>query len=207
VADLDDVDDGLYTALSALQRDDAHPARPFALVTRFTGQVVMTPGGITLQREAVGRLPAVLWQWVGEDTATQVQTLLGARDDYGTVQWVAWVIVQDTRGSTKQMKGATNTPGVHALNDAVIGAVNGLADEDFFRAHRVRYARARSFIAERGVHITQITVEARRAIPQITPTVTSVVLADIRGDVNLPFDAGDDNPDNPRVQFVADTDT
>lgn len=205
MADLDDVDDGLYTALSALQRDDAHPARLFALVTRFTGQVVMAPGGITLQREAVGRLPAVLWQWVGEDTTTQVQTLLGARDDYGTVQWVAWVLVQDTRGSTKQMKGAPHTPGVHALNDAVIGALNGLADEDFFRSHRVRYARARSFIAERGVHITQITVEARRAIPQVAPTVTSVVLADIRGDVNLPFNAGEDNPDNPRVQFVADT--
>lgn len=205
MADLDDVDDAVYLALSALQRDDAHPARLFALVTRFTGQVVMTPGGITLQREAVGRLPAVLWQWVGEDTTTQVQTLLGARDDYGTVQWVAWVLTQDTRGAAKQMKGATSTPGVHALNDAVIGALNGLADEDFFRSHRVRYARARSFIAERGVHITQITVEARRAIPQVAPTVTSVVLADIRGDVNLPFNAGEDNPDNPRVQFVADT--
>lgn len=207
MADLDDVDDALFTALSALERDDAHPTRLFALVCRFTGQVQMTPGGITLQREALGRLPAVLWQWTGEDTTTQVQTLLGARDDYGTVQWTAWVLTQDPRGATKQMKGATSTPGVHALNDAVIAALNGLADSDFFRAHRVRYARSRSFIAERGVHVTQIMIEARRAIAQITPTVTSVVLSEIRGDVNLPFDAGNDNPDPPRVQFIADTDT
>ena len=203
MADLDDVDDGLYTALSALQRDDAHPARLFALVTRFTGQVVMAPGGITLQREAVGRLPAVLWQWVGEDAVAEFEALDGDRADRGHVQWIAWVLAQDTRGSTKQMKGATNTPGVHALNDAVISAVNLLSDESLLRETRVRYARARAFFAERGVHITQLTFEARRSIPCVALTEPTQNLIELRGDVNN-LDEGNDL-DNPQNTFDADT--
>lgn len=203
MADIDDVDDALFAALAALERDDAHTTRPFALVTRFTGQVQMTPGGITLQREAVGRLPAVLWQWVGEDVTTQVQTLLGAREDYGTAQWIAWVLMQDARGSTKQVKGATGTLGVHALNDAVVSALNGVADDTLFRASRVRVARSRAFVAERGVHVTQITIEARRALPQADVADDSVDLTEIRGDVNL--EGTDDEAPNPVVQFRADT--
>lgn len=205
MATLDDVDDALYAALADLQRDAAHPERLFAAVARFTGQVQMTPGGITLQREAVGALPAVLWQWVGEDVSSEVETLMGERDDVGTVQWVAWVLMQDTRGARRQMKGATGTPGVHALNDAVIAALNGVASDDLFHEHRVRYARARAFLAERGVHITQITVVAQRAVDGIVPTVESDPLVEIDGNVNQPFTASDDNPDNPRVAFVSDT--
>lgn len=202
MATLDDVDDALYAALETLQRDDDHPARLFALVTRFTGQVQMTPGGITLQREAMGRLPAVLWQWVGEEPSSPVRTLLGAREDMATVTWVAWVLMQDPRGATRQVKGTTNAPGLHAMTDAVIAALNGFAHADLYQASRVRFAKSQTFLAERSIHVARLTFEARRLLPQVTPTVTSVAPIEADADVNLPFEAGEDNPDNPRVEFL-----
>jgi len=203
VATLDDVDDVLYGALAALQRDDDHPTRLFALVTRFTGQVQMTPGGITLQSAAMGRLPAVLWQWVGEDTKTAFEDLDGERIDEGAVQWVAWVLMQDTRGATRQVKGTTSTPGVHALNDAVIAALNGVASAELIRAHRVRYARARAFLAERGIHLTQLTFEARRQIPFVEVSEELQALLDLHGDVNNLDEPLEE--DNPQTRFDADT--
>lgn len=204
VATLDDVDDTLYAALADLQRDDAHPARLFAAVTRFTGQVQMTPGGITLQREAAGALPAVLWQWVGEDATPEVEALDGERADRGVVQWIAWVLMQDTRGARRQMKGATNTPGVHALNDAVIAALNGVVDDEALLSEsRVRYTRARAFLAERGVHVTQLAFEARRAIPAIELAEPTQILLGLRADANNVDELEDE--DNPLVQFDADT--
>lgn len=202
MATLDDVDDALYAALETLQRDDENPARLFALVTRFTGQVQMTPGGITLQREAMGRLPAVLWQWVGEEPTTRVRTLLGARQDIAAVQWVAWVLMQDPRGAMRQVKGTTGAPGVHALTDAVVAALNGFVHADLFQPHRVRFSKSRAFMAERSVHVTQLTFEALRELPQVVPTVSSVAPIEVDADVNLPFEAGEDNPDNPRVEFL-----
>ena len=202
MATLDDVDDVLYGALTALQRDDDHPTRFFALVTRFTGQVQMTPGGITLQSAAMGRLPAVLWQWVGEEPSTQVRTLLGAREDTATVTWVAWVLMQDTRGAARQVKGTTNAPGLHAMTDAVIAALNGLAHADLYQTSRVRFAKSQSFLAERSIHVVRLAFEARRLLPQVTPTVTSVAPIEVNADVNLPFGASDPNPDNPRVEFL-----
>jgi hypothetical protein len=203
VATLDDVDDTLYAALDDLQRDDDHPARLFALVARFTGQVQMTPGGITLQAAAMGRLPAVLWQWVGEDPRTDFEDLDGERIDSGVVQWVAWVLMQDTRGPARQVKGTTSAPGVHALNDAVITALNGVASTDFIRAHRVRYARSRAFLAERGVHVTQVTFEARRQIPFVPVAEPTQDLLALRADANNVDEALD--ADNPLNTFDANT--
>lgn len=203
MATLDDVDDVLYAALAGLQRDDDNPTRLFALVTRFTGQVQMTPGGITLQSAAMGRLPAVLWQWVGEDAKTAFEDLEGERIDEGAVQWVAWVLMQDTRGATRQVKGTTNAPGVHALNDAVVAVLNGVASAELIRAHRVRYARARAFLAERGIHLTQLTFEARRQIPFVEVSEELQELLDHRGDVNNLDEPIDE--DNPQTRFDADT--
>ncbi len=203
MATLDDVDDVLYGALTALQRDDDHPTRLFALVTRFAGQVQMTPGGITLQSAAMGRLPAVLWQWVGEDTKTAFEDLDGERIDEGAVQWVAWVLMQDTRGATRQVKGTTSAPGVHALNDAVIAVLNGVSSAELIRAHRVRYTRARAFLAERGIHLTQLTFEARRQIPFVEVSEELQELLDLRGDVNNLDEPLDE--DNPQTRFDADT--
>ena len=47
--------------------------------------------------------------------------------------------------------------------------------------------------------------EAMRALPQVTPTDGSKPLTAIHGDVNLTGTINDDNPDNPVVQFIADT--
>ena len=203
MATLDDVDDVLYAALETLQRDDDHPARLFAAVARFTGQVQMTPGGITLQSAAMGRLPAVLWQWVGEDARHAFESLDGERIDEGAVQWIAWVLMQDTRGAARQTKGTTGAPGVHALNDAVIAVLNGVSSTDFIREHRARYARARSFLAERGLHVTQITVEARRSVPFIEVAEELQELLAMRGDVNNVDEPLDE--DNPQNEFEADT--
>lgn len=203
MADIDDVDDALFAALAELERDDAHVMRPFALVTRFTGQVQMTPGGITLQREAVGRLPAVLWQWVGEDAVTEFEALEGDRFDRGHLQWIAWVLMQDTRGATRQVKGATGTLGVHALNDAVIAALNRLASSELLRETRVRYTRSRAFLAERGIHVTQLAFDARRSIPGVELTDPTQDLLEMHGDVNNVDEAED--ADNPLNQFDADT--
>lgn len=203
MATLDDVDDALYAALETLQRDDDHPARLFALVTRFTGQVQMTPGGVTLQREAMGRLPAVLWQWVGEDARPAFESLDGERIDEGVVQWIAWVLMQDTRGAARQTKGTTGAPGVHALNDAVIAVLNGVSSADFIREHRARYARARSFLAERGLHVTQLTLEARRSVPFIEVDEELQDLLAMRADMNNVDEARDE--DNPLNRMEADT--
>jgi hypothetical protein len=44
-----------------------------------------------------------------------------------------------------------------------------------------------------------------RALPQVTPTDGSKPLTAIHGDVNLTGTINGDNPDNPVVQFIADT--
>lgn len=203
MATLDDVDDVLYAALETLQRDDENPARLFALVTRFTGQVQMTPGGVTLQTEAAGRLPAVLWQWVGEDAKPAFESLDGERIDEGVVQWIAWVLMQDTRGARRQVKGTTGAPGVHALNDAVIAVLNGVSNTDFIREHRARYARGRAFIAQRGLHVTQLTFEARRSVPFIEVDEELQDLLAMRADINNVDEARDE--DNPLTRMEADT--
>jgi hypothetical protein len=64
----------------------------------------------------------------------------------------------------------------------------------------------REALIRRGtVYVYALDFEAMRALPQVTPTDGSKPLTAIHGDVNLTGTINGDNPDNPVVQFIADT--
>ena len=199
-------DSEIYTALSALQINvpsATTAARPFALVGRFAG--TLDEDSI---REVVTQWPAALLAFGGEAVTRTVSTLAGDSEDRGTVRWTVYVAAEDPRAIDDGVVGTSTAPGSYILTDAVLAVLNGLPLSGAWFSRTLRTSGVREALIRRGVvYVYAIDFEAMRALPQVTPTDSSVTLADIRGDVNLPFDAGDDNPDNPRVQFVADTDT
>lgn len=201
---LSDTDSAIYTALSALQinvTSATTAARPFALVGRFAG--TLDEDSI---REVVTQWPAALLAFGGESVTRTVSTLAGDSEDRGTVRWTVYVAAEDPRAIDDGVVGTSTAPGSYILTDAVLAVLNGLPLSGAWFSRTLRTSGVREALIRRGVvYVYAIDFEAMRALPQVTPTDSSVTLADIRGDVNLPFDAGDDNPDNPRVQFVADT--
>lgn len=203
---LSDTDSAIYTALSALQINvttGTTASRPFALVGRFAG--ALDEDSI---REVVTQWPAALLAFGGEAVTRTVSTLAGDSEDRGTVRWTVYVAAEDPRAIDDGVVGTSTAPGSYILTDAVLAVLNGLPLSGAWFSRTLRTSGVREALIRRGVvYVYAIDFEAMRALPQVTPTDSSVTLADIRGDVNLPFDAGDDNPDNPRVQFVADTDT
>jgi len=203
---LSDTDSAIYTALSALQINvttGTTAARPFALVGRFAG--ALDEDSI---REVVTQWPAALLAFGGESVTRTVSTLAGDSEDRGTVRWTVYVAAEDPRAIDDGVVGTSTAPGSYILTDAVLAALNGLPLSGAWFSRTLRTSGVREALIRRGVvYVYAIDFEAMRALPQVTPPASSVTLADIRGDVNIPFDDGDDNPDNPRVQFVADTDT
>lgn len=203
---LSDTDSAIYTALSALQINvttGTTAARPFALVGRFAG--TLDEGSI---REVVTQWPAALLAFGGEAVTRTVSTLAGDSEDRGTVRWTVYVAAEDPRAIDDGVVGTSTAPGSYILTDAVLAVLNGLPLSGAWFSRTLRTSGVREALIRRGVvYVYAIDFEAMRALPQVTPTDSSVTLGEIVGDVNLPFESGDDNPDNPRVQFVADTDT
>lgn len=203
---LADTDDAIYTALSALlinATTGTTAARPFAMVGRFAGSL-----DVTSIREVVTQYPAALLAFSGESVTRTINTLAGDAEDRGLCQWTVYVAAEDARAIDDGTIGTTTAPGVARLIDSVLSVLNGLPLSGAWMGRRLRCAGTRPALVARGsIYVYSIDFEASRALPQVTPTDTSVTLGEIRGDVNLPFDAGEDNPDNPRVQFIADTST
>lgn len=202
---LSDTDSAIYTALSALQINvttGTTAARPFAMVGRFAG--TLDEDSI---REVVTQWPAALMAFGGESVTRTVSTLAGDSEDRGTVRWTVYVAAEDPRAIDDGVVGTSTAPGSYILTDAVLAVLNGLPLSGAWFSRTLRTSGVREALIRRGVvYVYAIDFEAMRALPQVAPPDSSVTLTDIRGDVNIPFDAGEDNPDNPRVQFVADTD-
>lgn len=203
---LSDTDSAIYTALSALQINvttGTTAARPFALVGRFAG--TLDEDSI---REVVTQWPAALLAFGGEAVTRTVSTLAGDSEDRGTVRWTVYVAAEDPRAIDDGVVGTSTAPGSYILTDAVLAVLNGLPLSGAWFSRTLRTSGVREVLIRRGVvYVYAIDFEAMRALPQVTPTDSSVTLGEIAGDVNIPFEVGGDNPDNPRVQFVADTDT
>ena len=203
---LADTDSAIYTALSALQINvttGTTAARPFALVGRYAGSLSEDK-----LREVVTQWPAALLAFGGESVTRTVSTLAGDSEDRGTVRWTVYVAAEDPRAIDDGVVGTSTAPGSYILTDAVLAVLNGLPLSGAWFSRTLRTAGVREALILRGVvYVYAIDFEAMRALPQVTPTDSSVTLGEIAGDVNLPFESGEDNPDNPRVQFVADTDT
>lgn len=203
---LADADSAVHTALSALlTNDSAGPteARPFALVGRFAGTL-----GENEIREVCSAYPAALLAFGGESTSRTVRTLAGDAEDRGTLGWTVYVAAEDPAAIDDGTIGTTARPGGLRLVDAVLGVLSGLLIDGAWMSNRLRCTGTREALIRRGVvYVYAIGFELLRALPQVTPPDTSVDMTEIRGDVNLADTLNDDDPDNPRVQFVADTDS
>lgn len=208
---LADVDGLLYAQIGTLLTDvttGTTTARPFACVGRFAGALDETS-----VREVVTQYPAALLCYEGETVTRTVNTLAGAAEDRGLNAWTVYVCVEDARAIDDGTVGTTTAPGGLRLVDAVLGVLNGLliaiagaAPQHAWMDRRLRCVGTREALIRRGVvYVYAVGFEAARALPQVTPADTSVELTEVRGDVNLVDTLNDDDPQNPVVQFIADT--
>ena len=197
-------DDALYTALSTLLTNDPNgptEAHPFACVGRFAGAL-----GENEIREVCSAYPAALLAFGGETTTRTVNTLAGDAEDRGVLGWTVYVAVEDPAAIDDGTIGTAARPGGLRLVDAVIGVLSGLLIDGAWMNRRLRCTGTREALIRRGVvYVYAIGFELLRALPEVTPADTSVDMTEIRGDVNRADTLYDDNPDNPRVQFVAAT--
>lgn len=198
------IEAALYAALEPLVTNvttGTTEARPFAMLGRFAGE--FDPKEI---REVCSQYPALLLAFAGEQSVRTVRTLAGDAEDRGTSTWTVYVCVEDPAAIDDATVGTTARPGGLRLVDAVEGVLNGLLIPGTWMNQRLRSAGTREMLIRRGVvYIWAVAFDVMRALPQVTPADTSVDLDEIAGDVNLEDTLNDDNPDNPRVQFVADT--
>ena len=208
---LADVDGLLYTALSGLLINvttGTTEARPFATVGRYAGSLDETS-----VREVVTQYPAALLAYEGETVTRTVNTLAGDAEDRGLNAWTVYVCVEDARAIDDGTVGSAAAPGGLRLVDAVLGVLNGLlivttgaSAATAWMDRRLRCVGTREALIRRGVvYVYAVSFEAARALPQVTPDDTSVDLLEVRGDVNLVDTLDDDDPENPVVQFIADT--
>ena len=208
---LADVDGLLYTALSGLLINvttGTTEARPFATVGRYAGSLDETS-----VREVVTQYPAALLAYEGETVTRTVNTLAGDAEDRGLNAWTVYVCVEDARAIDDGTVGSAAAPGGLRLVDAVLGVLNGLLiattgaqPQTAWMDRRLRCVGTREALIRRGVvYVYAVSFEAARALPQVTPADTSVDLLEVRGDVNLVDTLDDDDPENPVVQFIADT--
>lgn len=208
---LADVDGLLYTALSGLLINvttGTTEARPFATVGRYAGSLDETS-----VREVVTQYPAALLAYEGETVTRTVNTLAGDAEDRGLNAWTVYVCVEDARAIDDGTVGSAAAPGGLRLVDAVLGVLNGLLiattgaqPQTAWMDRRLRCVGTREALIRRGVvYVYAVGFEAARALPQVTPADDSVELAEVRGDVNLVDTLSDDDPQNPVVQFIADT--
>lgn len=208
---LADVDGLLYTALSGLLINvttGTTEARPFATVGRYAGSLDETS-----VREVVTQYPAALLAYEGETVTRTVNTLAGDAEDRGLNAWTVYVCVEDARAIDDGTVGSAAAPGGLRLVDAVLGVLNGLLiattgaqPQTAWMDRRLRCVGTREALIRRGVvYVYAVGFEVARALPQVTPADDSVELAEVRGDVNLVDTLSDDDPQNPVVQFIADT--
>lgn len=199
-----DLDADLFDALDELLIDvttGTTEARPFALVGRFAG-----PLSEDTIAEACTQYPAALLAFGGEQVTRTVNTLGGDAEDRGLVRWTVYVAAEDVRAIEDGTVGIGTAPGGLRLVDSVLGVLSGLPLDDAWFDRRLRCVGTREALIKRGtVYVYAVDFEATRALPQVTPTDKSVDLDSVHGDVNLTGTLDDDNPDNPRVQFVSDT--
>ena len=175
--------------------------RPLALVGRYAG--VLAEDSIM---EVCTQYPAALLAYLGEQVTRTVNTIGGDSEDRSLVRWAVYVAVEDVRAIEDGTVGATTAPGGLRLVDSVLGVLSGLPLDDAWFDRRLRCVGVREALIRRGtVYVYAVDFEAMRALPQVTPTDTSVALDAIYGDVNLTGTIDGDNPDNPVVQFIADT--
>lgn len=192
---LDSIDTAAYAALAALGAS-ATPAGPFAHVGRYVGQVTVLGGRVSLSREALARVPAVLWQWEGERAYNDFEAQEGDRESVGVVQFTAWIVVGDARSTELLVKGGTNTPGPTALCDVVLSALNGLQLAGMLRHHRLDWVGTKNY-ATGTAHVSELRFEARRAAPTAAEATQGVPLTRLDADINLDPEPGD----NPLTQF------
>lgn len=196
------IDTAIYTALTAGQHTGTPSANaPFALVGRFAGDV--SADTIT---EAVSQWPCALLRFDGESDAVSIDTVGGDMEVRGEASWSVLVGTEDPR-SVDDAVSSSNTavPGALTLIDRVQALLNGLAvgTTDEWRWRRLRCVETRPVLIRRGVvYVYSVRFVALRALPEVAQTDSSVVLTEIRGDVNL---QGPSSPPNPLVQFLADT--
>lgn len=194
VATLDSIETAAFTALSALAKT-ATPPGAFALVGRFYGELRVTLQGVTVVGEALHRNPAALLQLGSERADNDLRTTAGNAETRGRTKLTVWVVTQDTRGSTVIAKGTTGTVGPPAIPgsqgaltsvDQVIAALNGLVINDLLRNTRLRYVGFDTRSADPNSHLChEVTFEAERAVPVLTPVDTGVPLETIHQHVNL----------------------
>lgn len=198
-----DLEDDLFEALSALQAGagGVTASLPFALVSRFAG--VLTEDTIY---EVCAQWPAALLAFGGEQVTRTVNTIGGDSEDRGAVRWTVYVAAEDVRAIDDGTIGTSTAPGGLRLVDSVLGAVNGLPLDGAWFDRRLRCLGTREALIKRGtVYVYAVDFEALRELPQVTPTDDSVDLTEVHGDVNL-IDTLYDDPENPVVQFIAETD-
>jgi hypothetical protein len=201
---LADLESDLFTALSALLTDvSTGPTaqRPLALVGRFAG----TLDENTIA-EVCAQYPAALLAYGGEQATRTVNTIGGDAEDRSLVRWTVYAAVEDVRAIEDGTVGISTAPGGLRIVDAVLGVLSGLPLDDAWFDRRLRSVGVREALIRRGtVYVYALDFEAMRALPQVTPTDGSKTLTAIHGDVNLTGTINGDNPDNPVVQFIADT--
>ena len=194
----------MFSALSALLIDvttGTTAARPFALVGRFAGP--LSEDTIT---EVCTQYPAALLAYGGEQVTRTVNTIGGDAEDRSLARWTVYVAAEDVRAIEDGTIGITTAPGGLRLVDSVLGVLSGLPLDNAWFDRRLRCVGTREALIRRGtVYVYAVDFEASRPLPQVTPTDTSVDLTAVHGDVNLTDTLNGDNPDNPVVQFVADT--
>ena len=194
----------MFSALDALLINvttGTTSARPLALVGRYAG--TLAEDSIM---EVCTQYPAALLAYLGEQVTRTVNTIGGDSEDRSLVRWAVYVAVEDVRAIEDGTVGATTAPGGLRLVDSVLGVLSGLPLDDAWFDRRLRCVGVREALIRRGtVYVYAVDFEAMRALPQVTPPDTSVALDAIYGDVNLTGTIDGDNPDNPVVQFIADT--
>lgn len=177
------IDLAAYTALQTLATS-ASPPGPFTLVTRWAGQVQVVAGRVTLEREGLGKVPAVFWQWERERVEGDFESDEGDRETRGIIQFVAWVLTADVRDVSRLVKGATGQSGPQALHDQVVGVLNGLKIDGTLRHHRVDWTGSQNY-ATATHHVSEIRFEVKRAAPTATEATQGVAIGRLDADVNL----------------------
>lgn len=201
MATLADIDAALYTALSACQHTGTPSANlPFALVARYAGPT--DPKSI---REVVGQYPCALLRWEQGATTRTVDVVEGI-DDTGTERWSVLTALEEPRDIDDAIASTNaNAPGALMLVERVMAVLNGLIIDGLWRDRRIRVTEygVPELVTRGVVYVHATRFEARRELPQATPTVaqagTAIDLDQIAGDVNLEGTA--DAAPNPMAQL------
>ena len=189
---LDALETAVYSALAPLAASATPTPGPFRYVGRWAGEVRDRAGTLSLDEAAVGRNPALFLQWEGEEARQSFEGLEGAGsvETRGEVSLVAWIVVHDTRGPERLVKGATNTRGAGYLVDQLLGRLNALeitsgGSPALYRSTTLRYVRHRHRLADPAAYlVTEVRFVAVRSVPTVAVTDTTRDLLGLDGDVN-----------------------